>query len=401
MPKTYDAIVVGAGIVGLATAYRLLEAQPGLRLLVLDKEHRVAAHQTGHNSGVIHSGIYYRPGSLRARNCVAGYRALLPFCEEQGVPYEICGKLIVATSEAERPRLEPILKNGRANGLEGIRLIGPAEAREIEPQVQAVAAIRVPQTGIIDYVALAEAYRRLIEIRDAQVILGEAVRDIRLNGRVEVVTGAGVYETRLLINCAGLYSDKIARLTMPDHEWQILPFRGEYYRLRPDAEHLVNHLIYPVPNPNFPFLGVHFTRLIQGGIEAGPNAVLAFAREGYRRSRIHWGELSETLAFSGFRRLAARHWREGLSEQYRSLSKAAFVRQLQTLVPAVRPEDLLPGGAGVRAMACNRRGELSDDFVIGEGPGFVHVYNAPSPAATASLAIGQTIARRALTQIRD
>jgi L-2-hydroxyglutarate oxidase len=401
MAKTYDVLVVGAGIVGLATAYRLLEKRPSLKLAVVDKENRVAAHQSGHNSGVIHSGIYYRPGSLRARYCISGYKALLPFCDEQGVPYEICGKLIVATREAELPRLEAILQHGRANGLAGIRRIGPEEARAIEPNVRTVAALRVLQTGIMDYVALAEAYRRLIESRGAQVLLGSAVREVRRNHRLEVIAEDRTIRTRLLINCAGLYADEIARLTLPGHGWQILPFRGEYYSLTPEGCKLVKHLIYPVPDPDFPFLGEHFTRLIHGGVEAGPNAVLAFAREGYHRTIVNWRELAGTLTYPGFRRLAVRHWRQGLMEQYRSWSKPAFVRQLQKLVPAVRSEHLQPGGAGVRAVLCSRKGELSDDFVIEEGPAVVNVLNAPSPAATASLAVGQHIADRALTQIGD
>lgn len=360
----------------------------------------MAAHQTGHNSGVIHSGIYYRPGSLRALNCRKGYQYLLDFCERYEVPYEICGKVIVATAEEERPRLQSILQTGRANGLEGIRLLSAEETREIEPHVAALESIWVPQSGIVDYKAVARKYAERVQARGGELHFGEKVLDIRDNEKsAVVVTPQSELKSRLVINCSGLYSDKLMQYTAANgqpHDLQILPFRGEYYELVEDKQHLVNNLIYPLPNPDFPFLGVHYTRMIHGGIEAGPNAVLAFAREGYSRWDVDWAELFETLSFPGFQHLAWQYWRQGLDELYRSYSKAAFVRALQHLIPEVREQDLQRGGAGVRAMAVDRKGNMIDDFVIREQGAVIHVANAPSPAATASLAIGETIARRAM-----
>lgn len=396
----YDVAIIGSGIVGLAAAYQLTEKQPGLRIAVIDKEEGIARHQTGNNSGVIHSGIYYKPGGSKALNCARGYRYLLDFVKAHGVPHDLCGKVIVATQPEEIPRLEKILTTGQKNGLKGIRMISREECREIEPHVDALQAIWVPQSGIISYRAVAEKYLELIQNKGGEAILGQAVRDINLRpGQATVITNKRSIHCRLVINSTGLYSDKIARLTMPEVDLQVIPFRGEYYELKPEKQHLVNNLIYPVPNPNFPFLGVHFTRMIDGGIEAGPNAVLAFQREGYSRYDINWAELIETLSYSGFQRIALEYWRDGLRELYRSYSKSAFVRALQHLIPEITAADLVRGGAGVRAMACGPGGELIDDFLFLEKPGVINVCNAPSPAATASLAIGEVIAEKALKQL--
>jgi len=395
--RQFDVIIVGAGIVGLTTGWSLLKRRPGLKVGILEKERDIAQHQTGHNSGVIHSGIYYKPGSLKATNCLNGYKMLLDFCEENEVPYELCGKVIVATSEAELPVLDNIFKRGESNGLSGLKKISAAEVREIEPHVRCIAGIRVPQTGIVDYKTVAAKYRQLFEQAGGEVFLNEAVKDIFTKNKITtVVSGRQEFLTKLVVNCAGLYSDKISRMTMPDIRLQIVPFRGEYYMLKKEKQQLVRHLIYPVPNPDFPFLGVHFTRMIGGGVEAGPNAVLAFRREGYTNRDVHWGELWQTLRFAGFRKVARKYWREGWEEMYRSFSKKAFVESLQKLVPEIRGEDLEPGGAGVRAQACDEHGNLIDDFLIFENEFVVNVCNAPSPAATASLSIGTTIADKVL-----
>ncbi|MCK6695103.1 MAG: L-2-hydroxyglutarate oxidase [Thermoanaerobaculia bacterium] len=398
--KTYDILIVGGGIVGLATAYQLLKRRPALRVAVLEKENRVAQHQSSRNSGVLHSGIYYRPGSLRARNCLRGYALMLDFCREYGLPFDVCGKIIVAAEEKERGQLDQIYRRGLENGLPGLRKIGPEEAREIEPHVRAVEAVWVPQAGITDYGLVAEKYAELILAAGGDIFTGHpALRVVEERGTVLVETPDRVFLASLLVTCAGLYSDKIARLTGQDPEVHILPFRGEYYELRPERQHLVRNLIYPVPNPNFPFLGVHFTRMIHGGVEAGPNAVLAFRREGYSRWDLNISELAETLGYSGFQRLARRYWRDGLAEMRRSWFKSHFVKALQHLVPEIRSDDLTPGRSGVRAMACTPDGSLHDDFLILEKPGVINVCNAPSPAATASLAIGETVAERALQQM--
>ncbi len=388
-------LIVGGGIVGLATAWRLSEAHPEVSITVLEKEAEVAAHQTGHNSGVIHSGIYYQPGSLRATNCREGYLALIDFCNEHGIEYDLCGKVIVATREWERPQLDKIIDHGRQNGLVGIRRISADEVREREPHVAAVDGILVPQTGIIDYAEVTRTYARLVRAKGHRLRFGFEVSGVEETKSGWVIRSAAGDEIngQVLINCAGLYSDRIATMTGQDLKGiQILPFRGEYYELRREKEYLVNNLIYPVPNPAFPFLGVHYTRMIHGGIEAGPSAVLAFAREGYDRSQVNWSELWETIRHPGFRKLASRQWKFGLNELRRSYSKRAFVTALQHLIPEVGMDDLMRGGAGVRAMACDPRGNLVDDFLILEKPGAVNVVNAPSPAATASLAIGKTIA---------
>ncbi len=393
----YDIVVIGAGIVGLATALKIKEKAPSLRLLVLDKEGEIAAHQTGHNSGVIHSGLYYKPGSLKAINCIRGYGMLVEFSREHGIPFELCGKVVVATSEAERPLLHNLLKRGTENGLKNLKLIGREELREHEPHVSGLEAIFVPQTGIIDYTEVARKYAEIIESAEGEIALNEKVLDIKPNTTGStVVTAKRSCETKLVINCSGLYSDKIARLTEQKMDVKIIPFRGEYYELVPEKQHLVKNLIYPVPDPNFPFLGVHFTRMIKGGVEAGPNAVLAFRREGYRKSDVHLPELAESLAWPGFRKVAYRYWQTGLGEMYRSFSKSAFTRALQRLMPDLKEDDLKAGGSGVRAQACDRTGGLIDDFLILENASVINVCNAPSPAATSSLSIGDTVAELTL-----
>jgi len=394
----YDTVIIGGGIVGLATALNLLEKRPGIRLLLIEKESSVAAHQTGHNSGVIHSGLYYKPGSLKAGNCIEGYHKLLDFCQKYGIEHEICGKIVVATTKEQVPLMQNLYDRGLQNGLTGLEILTPEQLREIEPHVAGVKGIKVPQTGIINYKQVSEKYADLIREKGGEIRLGEKVSSVsERQGLSNVVTDKGSYETTLIINCAGLYSDKVAQLTEKEEiKVRIIPFRGEYYEIKPEKQYLVRHLIYPVPDPNFPFLGVHFTRMIGGGIEAGPNAVLAFKREGYRKTDFNFGELKDTLAWPGFRKVAARYWKTGMGEYYRSFSKSAFTTALQALIPELRKEDLVPGGAGVRAQACDYSGGLLDDFAILENPQAINVCNAPSPAATSSLAIGDTVSGLAL-----
>ncbi len=393
----YDILIIGGGIVGLATALKIKESQPTLKVVLLEKEATLAAHQTGHNSGVIHSGIYYKPGSMKATNCIHGYQLLLAFCDQHEIPYDLCGKIIVATSAEEIPQLDKILERGHQNGLSGIKRLSVEAMKEQEPYVAGVDALLVPQTGIINYKQVSEKYAEIFCQQDGEIMLGEKVQDVQVKGAIStVITNHHTYDTRLVINCAGLYSDKIAQLTGQQVDLRIVPFRGEYYELVPDKQHLVNNLIYPVPDPNFPFLGVHFTRMIQGGIEAGPNAVLAFRREGYTRTALHMPEFVETLTWPGFQKVAAKYWQAGLGEIYRSFSKAAFTKALQKLIPAIREEDLVPAEAGVRAQACSREGGLLDDFLILEDAQAINVCNAPSPAATSSLSIGQTVSELAL-----
>lgn len=396
----YDIIIVGGGIIGLATAYQLSEQYPDLKVAVVEKEDKVGQHQTGHNSGVIHSGIYYTPNSSKAINCRKGYQYLLDFCDEYDVPYQLCGKVIVATKESELPQLQKIFEHGQANGLEGLKMLTKEETLEKEPHVNAVASIHVPQSGIIDYQQVAEKYLAVFKERGGDLYPGQALyRVIKKGSQIQIFTDKRELHCKLLITCAGLYSDKIAKMTKQEIDFQILPFRGEYYDLKPEKEYLVNNLIYPVPNPNFPFLGVHFTPRLHGGIEAGPNAVLAFRREGYSRWNYNAVEFRETLQFKGFQTLAKKFWRTGLGEQYRSYSKSAFVRSLRKLLPSITSSDLKRGGAGVRAMACDAQGNLIDDFLILEQHRIINVCNAPSPAATASLAIGETIAQKAVKQL--
>ena len=391
----YDLTIIGGGIVGLSVAYQVSQKYPQARLCLLEKENELLQHQSSHNSGVIHSGIYYQPGSLRAINCRLGYERLLTFCRTHGVPFDICGKLIVATAAKEVSGLKKILSHGEENGLKGLRWLSREEALEMEPHIACVAAIHVPQAGIIDYKEVGLTYARLFETAGGEIHVDQEVKAIAEgDAEVHITTNKETFRTRKFISCAGLYSDEIARLTIPNYPLQLLPFRGEYFQLKKDREYLVKHLIYPVPDPNFPFLGVHFTRMINGGIEAGPNAVLAFRREGYHFNQIHSGELWQTLCFQGFRKLARRYWQTGLNEMYRSVSKAHFVRALQKLIPDITGEDVFRNRSGVRAMACDPAGNLVDDFTIIESSSGLHVVNAPSPAATASLAIGQEIISR-------
>ena len=398
----YDILIAGGGIVGLATALQLQRRKPGLKIAIFEKESAVAAHQSSHNSGVIHSGIYYKPGSERAVNCKHGYDMMLHFCKENDIPHEVCGKIIVAVAEDERAQLDKIYQRGTENGLLGLRKISAEEAIEREPNVRCVQALWVPQAGIVDYGTVARKYAEIFQTNGGEILLQQKVIGIRKSSRsIEITTdhhNGNTWEAAVFVNCAGLYSDKIATLSGENPGLQILPFRGEYYDFKPAREHLVRNLIYPVPNPNFPFLGVHFTRMIGGGIEAGPNAVLAFRREGYSRWDLNIKELGETIAFSGFRKIARKYWRDGLAEMQRSYVKAAFVRALQRLVPDIRTDDLVPGRSGVRAMACDRAGNLLDDFLILSQHRIINVCNAPSPAATASLAIGETIATKVLEQ---
>ena len=383
-----DIVVVGGGIVGLATAYAAQQRFHGASVLLLEKEHRLAAHQTGHNSGVIHSGIYYRPGSFKARLCKAGNESMQAFCAEHDIPFERCGKLIVAGDEGERAQLDRLRQRGEENGLE-VHRVDAAGIRTFEPHAAGVAALHVPSTGIVDYRMVTTRLAELVADGGGEVRCGVRVKAIE-PGRV--VTEAGEISARAIVNCAGLHSDRLARGAGAPLDARIVPFRGEYYELRPERRELVRGLIYPVPNPLFPFLGVHCTRMIDGSVHLGPNAVLAFAREGYTKARVNVRDLLETLAFPGWWRLAARHWRDGLHEVARSLSRAAFVRSLQRLVPAITEDDVVPSEAGVRAQALRPDGTLEDDFLIVQSPGAVHVCNAPSPAATASLEIGRTIA---------
>ena len=393
----YDVTVIGGGIVGLATAFKILEKDPNLKLALLEKEAELSKHQTGNNSGVIHSGLYYKPGSLKATNCINGYRMLLDFCNTENIPYELCGKVVVATEDFQKPLLENLYNRGLENGLSKITKISKEELAEIEPHVKSVAAIKVPYTGIVDYVAVAKKYAERIESAGGSIHLKTKVLKVEESGQfTRLSTTKGEFETKLVINCGGLYSDKLARQTSSDVDLKIIPFRGEYFKLVPEKEYLVKHLIYPVPDPNFPFLGVHFTRMMNGGIEAGPNAVLAFKREGYKKSDINFGELLESLFWPGFQKVAFKYWKTGLGEMYRSFSKAAFTKALQKLIPEIQEQDLIDGGAGVRAQACDRTGGLLDDFSIIESKQAINVCNAPSPAATSSLSIGDTVSDIAL-----
>ncbi len=388
----YNVIVIGGGVVGLGVALEITRRLPHLRLLVLEKEDRVARHQSGHNSGVIHSGVYYKPGSMKARLCVSGAAAMVEFCREHGITHEVCGKVIVATHADELPRLEELRQRGEANGLAGLRLIGPEELREIEPHAAGVKALVVPSTGITDYAKVCEKYAELISAAGGTVLTSAAAIGIRRTaGEIVVETPRGAFSANSLINCAGLFSDRISRMAGDDPGVMIVPFRGEYYDLIPERAALVRALIYPVPDPRFPFLGVHFTRRITGRVDAGPNAVLALAREGYRHRDINVRDLASSLAFPGFWRMARKHWRNGLDEWHRSLSKPAFVRALQRLLPEVGENDLVPGGSGVRAQALKPDGALVDDFQFVPSGNVLHVLNVPSPAATASLSIGKAI----------
>ncbi len=397
----YDFIIVGAGIVGLSTAYKLTLSFPEARIIVLEKEQHVAAHQTGKNSGVIHSGIYYKPGSYKAKNCIDGRHQLVKFCQENDVAIDVCGKVIVATQEEELERLDAIYQRGLENEIEGIAKIDVKELAELEPHVKGISAIKVPCAGIVDFSGVCEKLKKLIEAKNGKVLFGEEVRGIKQNADgITVSTLKNSFKASYLINCAGLHCDRIAKLAGIESPIQIVPFKGEYYELEHDAEYLVKNLVYPLPHKDFPFLGVHFTRMALGGIECGPNAVPAFKREGYDKLSFDLRDTLEMMNFPGFWKLSAKHWRMGLDEYHRSFSKKAFVRGLQKLIPSVREEHLKPAPAGVRAMALLRNGEILDDFHFEITDRQIHVLNAPSPAATAGLAIGDEIVQKAISSFK-
>jgi len=390
---TKNPLVIGGGLVGLGSAWQLLRSGRVTRLTLLEKEARVGAHQSTHNSGVLHAGLYYKPGSLKARMAVEGIREMTSYCREKNIPHEICGKVVVAVDEGEVPRLRELESRGQANGLQDLRWLGGDELRAIEPHAAGVAALHVPEEGIVDYAAVCDALRGDITAMGGQIVTGAAVRRLRETPHGWIAqTPAGEFEGDFIINCAGLQCDRVCRLAGGNPTDRIVPFRGEYYKLRPESAHLVTNLIYPVPDPKFPFLGVHFTRLIGGGIEAGPNAVLALAREAYRKTQWNVRDMADALSFTGLWKFLARHPRMAWEEGARSLSRKLFCRSLQRLVPELREEELSPGGAGVRAQAISPEGELVQDFRLVSGRRALHVLNAPSPAATASLAIGRHIA---------
>jgi len=389
-----DVVVIGAGIVGLATAYRLLAEKTDCRIIVLDKESGPAHHQTGHNSGVLHSGIYYKPGSYKARNCREGKALMEAFCREQDIPYEICGKVIVAIEEAELPLLENIYRRGQENGVDCVK-ISAEELHEIEPHAAGIAAIRVPEAGIVDYKAVCKRLAELVQAAGHRIVYGAKVRRLEDRGQEVVLhTTAGEFRAHSVVNCAGLHNDRVTAMSGAKAPARIVPFRGEYYELKPEAKHLCRHLIYPVPDPNFPFLGVHFTRMIDGKVECGPNAVLALAREGYTWGDINLRDLAGTFSYGGFWKMISKHWRTGFGEMHRSLSKAAFTKALSRLMPEIRAEHLVKAPAGVRAQALMPDGLAIDDFLFLDHGRVLNVCNAPSPAATSSLSIGKAIVAR-------
>lgn len=398
----YDIAIIGGGIVGLATAYRLMEADPDLSLTILEKEDQVGAHQTSHNSGVIHSGVFYEPGSMKAKNCREGKRALIAFCEEEDVPYEMCGKVIVATEPHERSELDRIQERGVANRVECTR-IGAERLSELEPHVRGIEALHVPEAGIVDYAGVAQALAERLTDHGYSIQTGAAVYDLHDEAdHVAIESTAGTTHATYVVNCAGLYADRVAALSGQDNlNVQIVPFRGEYYELVPDRKSLCRNLIYPVPDPSFPFLGVHFTRMVDGRVECGPSAVLAFAREGYRLTDVNWGELFEILTYPGFQKLALRHWRRGLRELLQSLSKGMYVRAARHLIPELEMDDVVASRAGVRAQALHPDGTLEDDFLIMETERVVNVINAASPAATSALNIGAVIRDQYLADRMD
>jgi L-2-hydroxyglutarate oxidase LhgO len=386
-----DILIIGGGIVGLASAYNLCQQYPDKRITLLEKENTLAFHQTGRNSGVLHSGIYYKPGSLKARNCRDGKALMELFCEREGISFDHCGKVIVATHEGELDTLQMLFERGQANGVQ-CELISQTRLLELEPHVNGIKAIHVPEAGITDYVAVARRLAELIQAQGNEIVLGARVVGIEVRGdRVVATTPQQEYRADYVVNCAGLHSDRMTRLAGSTPPAQIIPFRGEYFELKPEAEHLCNGLIYPVPDPKFPFLGVHFTRMIHGGVECGPNAVLAFAREGYFLTDVNVGDLWETVRYAGFRKLVAKHWRMGLGEMWRSANKGAFVKALQHLIPAIKAKHLVKAPAGIRAQVVLPDGGMMDDFAFVENGRVVNVVNAPSPAATSSLSVGQHI----------
>jgi L-2-hydroxyglutarate oxidase len=398
MMHKFDFAIIGGGIVGLSTGMALGQRYPEARILVLEKEQSWAYHQTGHNSGVIHSGIYYKPGSLKAKLGREGNRSMVEFCQQHGIEHEVCGKVIVATEAKELPLLENLYQRGLTNGL-SLRKIDPEELKEIEPHVNGLAGIHVPSTGIVNFKQVAETFAHLIGEQGGTLQLNTKVEKIMENGQgVVIESTGGAFQTHFLINCAGLHSDRVARLGQAKTNMKIVPFRGEYYDLKPEKRYLVKNLIYPVPNPNFPFLGVHFTRMIDGGVHAGPNAVLSFKREGYKKSDFDLRDFGEVMTYPAFWKLARQNWQEGAKEIYRSLRKAAFVRSMQTLIPVIRADDVMPGHAGIRAQALMDDGRLMDDFLIIPSRNSIHICNAPSPAATASIEIGKAIVERIAEQ---
>ncbi len=397
----YDVAIVGAGLVGLATARELLLRRPGLRVVVLEKEPTPAKQQSGHNSGVIHSGIYYTPGSLKAKACVAGHQAMLEFCQDWGIPFELCGKVIVALDESELPRLEDLYRRGIANGVQGLEVIGPERLRELEPFASGIKAIYSPRTGITDFVKVAHAYAQDIQQRGGEIITSCKVTSLSNKGGQTLLLCTQTYTNArnaqveiaasYVITCGGLQADKLSQMSGKKAEMRILPFRGDYYVLRPEKRQMVRALIYPVPDPRFPFLGVHFTRRLDGAVWAGPNAVLAFAREGYQRWKINPKDIWEILSYSGFWKMASRYWKMGLAEMLRDYVKAVYVKELQRYLPELQADDIVPGPSGVRAQALANDGRLMDDFMIQHGENTVHILNAPSPAATSSLVLAQMI----------
>jgi L-2-hydroxyglutarate oxidase len=396
-----DVLIIGAGIVGLSTAHQLLKLNNNITVTILEKENGVAKHQTGNNSGVIHSGIYYKPGSLKAQNCLRGYDMLIDFCKAENINYELCGKIVVAIKPEEIAGLEALYQRGIQNGLSGLRFLNKEEIKQYEPNCTGIKGVFVPQTGIVDYKQIAvKLAENISKNPNGEIVLNSKITAIVGNEHGAVVhSNDERYEARLVINCAGLYCDKVAAMAGEKLNMQIIPFRGEYYSIKPEKAHLVKNLIYPVPDPNFPFLGVHFTRRISGEIEAGPNAVFAFQREGYKKTDFKWSEFWESISFGGFRKVASKYWKTGLGEYHRSYFKPAFVKALQQLVPAIQEDDLEPAGAGVRAQACDKDGGLIDDFYIQDSNSFIHVLNAPSPAATSSLSIGLEVAERAMKKL--
>jgi len=382
--------IIGAGIVGLATAYKLQQKYPDSKIIIIEKENDITLHQTGRNSGVIHSGIYYTPNSLKANNCRNGYKQLLQFCDTNDIIYDICGKLIVAAEPHELPELQKLYERGAQNHLDNLQWLNSGQIQELEPHVKGINGVLVPQTGIVDYKEVSHKLLEIILSKGAEIFFNEKVLDLQQNNQVAIITNQQTHTADIVYNCAGLYSDKLAAKTNQINH-KIIPFRGEYYELKPEKRHLVNNLIYPVPNPEFPFLGVHFTRRISGGIEAGPNAVLAFGRESYHKMQINFPELFETLTYSGFLKVASKYWRDGAYEMYRSWSKNAFTKALQRLIPEIKKEDLIVANAGIRAQAVDKQGNLIDDFLIIREKNVIHVGNAPSPAATASLAIADSL----------
>ncbi len=398
--KSYDVTIIGGGIIGTATAMSVLKKNPSIKLILIEAENKLAAHQTGNNSGVIHSGLYYKPGSLKATNCAAGRDAMYKFCEEYNIKHHKCGKIVVATNQNEISKLNELEVRGIANGLTNIKRLKKEELKEYEPNVNGIEGLFIPQTGIVDYNDVTEVYAKIIDSSGGVIETGNKfIQLIKKNNEQIVIADKNEFKTKVLVNCAGLQSDRIAKKCEMNIDVKIIPFRGEYYNIKKEKQHLVKNLIYPVPDPRFPFLGVHFTRMIKGGVEAGPNAVLAFKREGYKKQDFSFTDVTEMITSPGFWIMAAKYYKMGFQEFARSLSKNLFLKSLQRLIPQIEEKDISPGGSGVRAQALDKEGKLIDDFIIYETEKMVHVLNAPSPAATASISIGKTIAEKVLSKI--